>query len=106
MEIKKVRKSDLKELISKALKLWFKIQDSDYDIDINTIYAVIKINSPVITREKPFEKIYKEKDFSKYIELITFSNVKVVHCDMHFVSETETHITSMELAINYEFIDE
>lgn len=106
MEIKKVRKSDLKELISKALKMKFELQDSDYEIDINTIYAVIKINSPVITRKNSFEKSYKEDDFSRYIELITFSNIKVVYRNIHIVSETETHVTDIELAVNYEIIDE
>ena len=106
MEIKKVRKSDLKELISKALKLWFKIQDSDYEIDINTIYAVIKIKGTVITRERTFEESYKEKEFASYIKLVTFSNVTVAQVFISIDSEANSHIRSIELAINYEIIDE
>lgn len=106
MEIKKVRKSDLEQLISKAVKLKFKLQDSDYKIDINTIYAVIKISRPIITRKNAFDKSPEESGFNAYIKLITFSNVEVVYSFVDIDSDEKFYTSSMELAINYEIIDE
>ena len=105
--VKKVRKSDLVQMLSEAIISCFEIKQEDFEIDVNSIYAKIKIKENVL-----LDKVYvgdgiipgKKSQFEKYIDKLTFSNIKVASTTESFVDH-HLSLTLIKLSVNYEIVD-
>lgn len=101
--VKKIRKSDIETLLKKEVSELFNIKDSDFETNVNSIYAEILFSPNAVPYEESLQGTSKIT-LEKHLNQLTNSNVKLVF----FGSESSpsgVFMKSIKFAIDYEIVD-
>lgn len=104
--IKSVRKIDLEKLLAEEISNCLKLEQSDFELSVNSIYAEVKILGKALPYEKfcgdgsITDKGYK-RDFSNHLENLTNSNVGIAFY-YPLAIDNDIFISRIQFAIKYQ----